>query len=131
MKLTDDQSAHIALVETAKKHLGMVAPDFRGQLARYLDLGEEPRDPMLIGMLDSSLGDSFYLRAGELATVFAWLAHHAPKECWGTRESRLAWQAHVSAIATQVADEDGVELRDTERPAAIELGTIEDERAAE
>jgi|1185.fasta_scaffold09525_3 hypothetical protein len=112
-------------VTLAKSALTIVSPALRGQLARYLDLGEEP-SALVCNAIDghaSTLGP-------ESAGLLWWLAHNAPAECWGSREKRLAWQLERAAeLAAEWADETIVEglngyARDTDvtglRPKAAE-----------
>jgi hypothetical protein len=125
--IADDLALHIALTTEAKSHLGIVAPELRGQLARYLDIGAEP-DSLLCAVLDSE--ELAVIEAGNvppLAGLFWWLAKHAPRECYGTREKRLAWQKRVWDLICDdaEAEENGVEVRDTERPSAPERDAAE------
>jgi hypothetical protein len=116
--------AHVALVTEAKLHLGIVAPSLRGQLARYLDLGQQP-DSLLCSVLDS---DDFAIVEAEhvpMTGLFWWLARFAPPECHGTRERRIAWQVRVAAMVAGEDDEVENLVRDTERPGAPESEAAE------
>jgi hypothetical protein len=126
--LTNDQAHHVAIIAEAKDHLGMVAPDWRGELARYLDFGEEPGG-LVCAILDNSLRRAIsedYVpelasRAGDAWRLIVWLINHAPPGTHGSREIRLAWQKRVWNIVCDEAEaeENGeTETRDTERPPA-------------
>jgi hypothetical protein len=125
---TNDQAHHIAVVAEAKDHLGMVAPDWRGELARYLDFGEEPGG-LVCAILDNSLSRAITedyvpdlaVRARDAFGLISWLVNHAPPGTHGSRMQRMAWQERVSKlVADQFDDEVDVEARDTERPGAPE-----------
>jgi hypothetical protein len=117
---------HVALATEAKSHLGIGAPSLRGQLARYLDMGTEPGS-LLCSVLDSD--DLAVIEAGNvppLAGLFWWLAKHAPRECYGSKEKRLAWQKRVwDLICDEAEAEENGEIRDTERPGAPESEAAE------
>jgi hypothetical protein len=107
---------HRVVTAKAKDHLGMVLPEYRGQLVRFVDLGEEP-SALVCSVID---GHFHYPPPAELTGIALWLAYHAPAECWGSRGRRIAWQVRVAAMVA--GEDDDVEnlVRDTERPGAIE-----------
>jgi hypothetical protein len=127
LKLTDDQAHHIAIIAEAKDHLGMVHADWRGELARYLDFGEEPGG-LVCAILDNSLRQAItadYVpelsaRAGDAFGLITWLVNHAPPGTHGSRVQRLDWQARVARIMAEQVDEQEFELeRDTLPPGAL------------
>jgi hypothetical protein len=126
---------HVAVVAEAKDHLTDVAPELRAGLARYLELGLEPGG-FLCAVLDNDLSEAVGRCAdfAALKPLCLWLDNHAPTDCWGSKEKRLAWQERVSKLLAQPVGDDEPELepRDTERPpASIDLGPIEEEHAAQ
>lgn len=127
---TPAQAHHAELVAEAKKQLGKVPGHLRGELARFLDLGEQPRE-LLCAVLDNELCLTLTLVSDvqALPGLVEWLCTDAPEECWGSYATRVEWQARVAAIASggDVDEEpEDNEPHDTERPPlpSVDLGDV-------
>lgn len=114
-----DHAEHRAMVQEAKEHLGKVAPRYRAQLARFLDLGEEPESMLLLAVLDADLvGVAVWTNSAvELGALVLFLRNHAPTACHGSHEKRLAWQARIAElVATEPEEDVDPETADTDPP---------------
>lgn len=120
-------SRHLAQIAEAKDHLGDVPENLRGGLARYFELGIEP-GRFLCAVLENDLMGATVrcsgaddLVDGSLRKLALFLFNHAPSRSYGSKASRLAWQAETQALNAEA------EAHDTERPPApsVELPDLE------
>lgn len=116
MSRLDEYAHHVAIVAEAKERLGLVASKLRGQLARYLELGEMPGPEVCAAL------DGIPIEGAELAGLFSWLMSYAPRACWGFGNPlpRHVWQERVAKLAedamAEAAEREDAEPHDTVRP---------------
>lgn len=110
MTLTREQ--HASLVAEAVEHLGMVPAHLAPGLSRYLVFGIEPGG-LLCAVIENNLNRAIVRVQGrpddafdELRALTRWLYNHAPGQCWGSKEKRLAWQRDVAALVRPEAQAD-------------------------
>jgi hypothetical protein len=113
-----DRVEHRAMVAPAKEKLGLAPPEIRGQLARYLDLGEEPESIFLRRALANNFHGAVITcsNPAALKPLAELLFTQMPAVAWGSPERCLAWQQRVAEL---VAEEGELERHDTEPAPAI------------
>lgn len=104
------RAQHERLIAEAVKHLGEVPAKHAPALSRYLVFGYEPGG-FLCFVLENNLHESVArVLASEgfitLQLLTRWLYNHAPGQCWGSKEKRIAWQRDVAALVHREAPVD-------------------------
>lgn len=90
---------HRRCIAGAKNQLGAIAPTLRGEIVRYLELGQEP-GLFLRAVLDNNLRAAVWLcpDVSWLKPLLTFLEWEVPADAAGSREKREAWQAWVEKL---------------------------------